>query len=119
MGFFKRESKGQIRCAHILVNTETEAQQILNRLSAGEDFKKIAKKISKCPSGKREGDLGKFSKGKMVKEFEDAAFALNKGEVSSIVKTQFGFHNPQSAFPNPQWSDSSKLLHAGKTSEAS
>jgi parvulin-like peptidyl-prolyl isomerase len=92
MRFFKRDSKGQIRCAHILVNTEIEAQEILNRLSAGEDFKKIAKKLSRCPSGKKGGDLGKFGKGMMVKEFEDAAFALNKGEVSSIVKTQFGYH---------------------------
>ena len=92
MRFFKRESKDQIRCAHILVNTEIEAQEILNRLSAGEDFKKIAKELSRCTSGKNGGDLGKFSKGKMVKEFEDAAFALNKGEVSSIVKTQFGYH---------------------------
>jgi parvulin-like peptidyl-prolyl isomerase len=92
MKFFKRESKGQIRCAHILVNTEAEAKEILNRLSRGEDFKKIAKKSSRCPSGKKGGDLGKFNKGKMVKEFEEAAFALNKGEISSIVKTQFGYH---------------------------
>jgi len=63
------------------------------RLKAGEDFKELAKKYSDDPgSGKRGGDLGKFERGKMVMEFDDAAFKLNKDEVSSIIKTQFGYH---------------------------
>ncbi|MFA7290132.1 MAG: peptidylprolyl isomerase [Melioribacteraceae bacterium] len=63
------------------------------RLKAGEDFKELAKKYSDDPgSGKRGGDLGKFERGKMVMEFDEAAFKLNKDEVSSIIKTQFGYH---------------------------
>lgn len=63
------------------------------RIKAGEDFKELAKKYSDDPgSGKRGGDLGKFERGKMVMEFDDAAFKLNKDEISSIIKTQFGYH---------------------------
>ena len=58
----------------------------------GEKFTKIATEVSLCPSRKKGGDLGKFSRGMMVKEFENAAFALEKGEISAIVKTKFGFH---------------------------
>lgn len=82
----------QIRCAHILVKTEGEANAILEKLRKGEKFANIAKEVSLCPSGKRGGDLGTFSRGKMVKEFESAAFALEKGQISSIVKTKFGYH---------------------------
>ena len=79
-------------CAFILVKTETEAKAILDKLNKGEKFSNIAKEISLCPSGKNGGDLGTFGRGKMVKEFENAAFAINKGEVSNIVKTKFGYH---------------------------
>lgn len=82
----------QVHCAHILVKNETEAKAILERLNKGEKFTNIAKEVSLCPSGKRGGDLGTFSRGKMVKEFETAAFALQKGHVSPIVKTKFGCH---------------------------
>lgn len=82
----------KVHCAHILVKTETEAKAILDRLKKGEKFANIAKEISLCPSGKRGGDLGTFARGKMVKEFETAAFALKKGETSPIVKTKFGCH---------------------------
>jgi parvulin-like peptidyl-prolyl isomerase len=82
----------KVHCAHVLVKTEREANAILERLNKGEKFTNIAKEVSLCPSGKRGGDLGSFSRGKMVKEFENAAFALQKGQVSSIVKTKFGYH---------------------------
>jgi len=64
----------------------------LERLKKGEKFSTAAKAVSQCPSGKRGGDLGTFTRGKMVKEFESAAFALQKGETSALVKTKFGYH---------------------------
>lgn len=82
----------QVHCAHILVKTEKEAQNILERLKKGDKFANIAKEVSLCPSKKRGGDLGTFSRGQMVKEFEKAAFSLQKGEISPVVKTKFGYH---------------------------
>ena len=82
----------KVHCAHILVKTEKEANTVLERLKKGEKFANIAKEVSLCPSGKRGGDLGTFSRGKMVKEFEKAAFALQKGQISPIVKTKYGYH---------------------------
>jgi peptidyl-prolyl cis-trans isomerase C len=82
----------KVHCAHILVKSESEAKAVLERLKKGEKFATIAKSVSRCPSGKNGGDLGTFTRGKMVKEFETAAFALQKGEVSGLVKTQFGCH---------------------------
>ena len=83
---------GKVHCAHILVKTEQEAKNLLIRLNKGEKFSAVARVVSFCPSGKRGGDLGTFTRGKMVKEFENAAFALKKGELSPIVKTKFGYH---------------------------
>ena len=82
----------QIHCAHILVKTEREAASIIERLKKGESFANIAQDVSLCPSKKRGGDLGAFSRGQMVKEFESAAFILQKGQISPIVKTKFGYH---------------------------
>jgi parvulin-like peptidyl-prolyl isomerase len=82
----------KVRCAHILVKTEQEAKAVLERLSKGEKFANIAQEISLCPSGKKGGDLGTFGRGKMVKEFEVGAFALQKGQTSSLVKTKYGYH---------------------------
>ena len=82
----------KVHCAHILVKSETEAKAVLERLKKGEKFGAIAQDVSLCPSGKRGGDLGTFTRGKMVKEFENAACALNKGDVSAVVKTKFGCH---------------------------
>jgi peptidyl-prolyl cis-trans isomerase C len=82
----------KVRCAHILVKTQTEAKAIQDRLAKGESFSEIAKQVSQCPSGKKGGDLGKFGRGQMVKEFEVCAFKLEKGENSAPVKTQFGYH---------------------------
>jgi len=81
-----------VHCAHILVKTEQEAKTILDQLKRGENFSKIAMQKSLCPSGKRGGDLGTFGRGKMVREFEQAAFALQKGQISQPVKTEFGWH---------------------------
>ena len=82
----------KVHCAHILVKTEKEAKAVLERLKKGEKFANITKQVSLCPSGKRGGDLGTFSRGKMVKEFEKAAFTLQKGQISPVVKTKFGYH---------------------------
>jgi peptidyl-prolyl cis-trans isomerase C len=82
----------EVHAAHILVKTEKEADMVLERLNKGEKFANVAKEVSLCPSRKRGGDLGTFGRGKMVKEFENAAFALQKGQVSPIVRTQFGYH---------------------------
>ena len=81
-----------IRARHILVEHEYEINDIQKKLQEGVEFEALARDFSKCPSGQEGGDLGFFSKGQMVKPFEDAAFALEPGEVSSVVKTQFGLH---------------------------
>ena len=82
----------KVHAAHILVKTEREAKVVIERLSRGEKFGNLARELSLCPSGKKGGDLGTFTRGKMVKEFEKAAFALQKGEISPIVKTKYGHH---------------------------
>ena len=82
----------KVHCAHILVKTEQEAKTVIERLNKGEKFANIAKEMSLCPSGKRGGDLGTFTRGKMVKEFETAAFVLQKGQTSPMVRTNFGYH---------------------------
>jgi peptidyl-prolyl cis-trans isomerase C len=82
----------EIRCAHILVEKESLAKEILEKIKKGESFSKLAEQYSTDGSRRRGGDLGFFPKGMMVKPFEDAAFALQKGEVSGLVKTQFGYH---------------------------
>lgn len=82
----------KIRCAHILVERFADAQEILDRLKKGEDFSKLAAEKSIDGSRRRGGDLGWFGHGVMVKPFEQAAFALEKGQISEIVKSEFGFH---------------------------
>ncbi|MGA1866128.1 MAG: peptidylprolyl isomerase [Thermoplasmatota archaeon] len=82
----------QVKASHILVNSKAEADKLFNRLKAGARFEDLARKHSQCPSGRKGGDLGFFSKGQMVKPFEDAAFSLRVGQVSEPVKTQFGYH---------------------------
>ncbi|MGC8710071.1 MAG: peptidylprolyl isomerase [Candidatus Micrarchaeia archaeon] len=82
----------KIRCAHILVEKESKAKEALEKLKSGESFSKVAAEYSIDGSRKRGGDLGYFARGVMVKEFEDASFALKPGEISGIVKTRFGYH---------------------------
>ncbi len=82
----------RIRCAHILVQKESIAKEVLERINKGDSFAKLAEQYSIDGSRRRGGNLGFFGKGMMVKPFEDAAFALQKGQVSGLVKTQFGYH---------------------------
>ena len=82
-----------IRASHILVDSAEKAEAIRNDILAGKiTFEEAAKKESACPSREQGGDLGEFGRGQMVKEFEDAAFALAPGELSKPVKTEFGWH---------------------------
>lgn len=82
----------KVNASHILVKTEQEAFIVLYDLSHGKTFEDEAKEKSLCPSGKKGGNLGWFGRGQMVKEFENAAFSMKKGEISKPVKTQFGYH---------------------------
>ena len=82
----------QVTAQHILVDHEYEITDLLKKIDDGKSFEELARDYSNCPSGKEGGSLGSFGKGMMVKPFEQAAFALNVGEVSGAVKTQFGFH---------------------------
>jgi len=99
-----KERETQVKASHILISVDSGADQsgkaaareqiedLLDRLKSGEDFAALAKQYSECPSAAQGGDLGFFSKGQMVKPFESAAFAMEPGEISDIVKTQFGYH---------------------------
>jgi len=83
----------QVHARHILVETEEEANILLLQLKEGlTDFAELAKEKSIGPSAPSGGDLGFFARGQMVKEFEDAAFSLEPGEISIVVQTQFGYH---------------------------
>ena len=94
----------QVKASHILIKVAPDAEEskknqarkkietVQKKVRQGEDFGSLAKANSEGPTAQRSGDLGYFSRGQMVKPFEDAAFALNIGEVSEIVETQFGFH---------------------------
>lgn len=83
----------QIKASHILVNTEEEAQKVIERINKGEDFAALAKELSvDLASGANGGDLDYFNYAKMVQPFSEAAFALEIGEVSAPVQTDFGYH---------------------------
>lgn len=78
---------------HILLDSEEKLQTIKNDIESGKvTFEDAAKEHSTCPSGQKGGDLGEFGRGQMVKEFEDATFAANIGDIVGPVKTQFGYH---------------------------
>lgn len=81
-----------VKASHLLVKTEAEALKLKEEIAAGKEFAQAAMEVSLCPSGQNGGDLGYFGKGQMVKEFEDAAFSMEVGEVSVPIKTQFGYH---------------------------
>lgn len=88
----KLDPKEEFRFRHILVESEEDAYDIIERINRGSDFSELAKEESKGPSGAQGGDLGYMTKGRLVPEFEKVAFGLKKGEVSEPVKTQFGWH---------------------------
>ena len=87
---FRGEEK--VSAKHILVNDEKTALEVLEKIKAGKAFEEAAQECSTCPSGSKGGDLGEFGRGQMVKEFEEAAFNAEVGELVGPVKTQFGYH---------------------------
>ncbi|WP_461494928.1 peptidylprolyl isomerase [Pyruvatibacter sp.] len=86
------EVQEEVSARHILVETEEAALAVIERINGGEDFVELAKEVSTGPSGKDGGDLGYFVKDRMVPEFSTAAFALDPGQVSAPVKSDFGWH---------------------------
>ncbi len=82
----------QVRASHILVKDKATAEKLEAELKNGADFATLARKNSTCPSASQGGDLGFFTRERMVKEFSDAAFALKPGEISAPVKTKYGYH---------------------------
>jgi peptidyl-prolyl cis-trans isomerase C len=94
----------QVKARHILIKSPPNASEqektvakdkidsILKEIRDGGDFAELAKKNSECPSAPQGGDLGFFARGQMVKPFEDVAFAMQPGQVSDVVETEFGYH---------------------------
>jgi parvulin-like peptidyl-prolyl isomerase len=82
----------KLKAKHILVAQEYEAKDIQKKLNDGKTFEEMARDFSMCSSGANGGDLGEFSKGMMVPQFEKALLLLKENEVSDLVKTQFGWH---------------------------
>ena len=80
------------RASHILVATEEESVNLKSQIEGGLEFAEAAKQHSQCPSRKDGGDLGEFSKGQMVPEFDEVVFTQEVGKVHGPVKTQFGYH---------------------------
>lgn len=82
----------QVAASHILVETFEAAAALKKRLDEGENFSQLALENSSCPSKENGGALGLFERGRMVPEFEEAAFALEVSEISEPVQTTFGYH---------------------------
>ncbi len=80
------------RARHILVPTQEQCEDLKKQIAGGADFGEVARKHSQCPSGKQGGDLGEFSPGQMVKEFDTVVFSDAVGKTHGPVKTQFGYH---------------------------
>lgn len=77
---------------HILVETEAKCNELKTEIEGGKDFGEVAMANSSCPSGQRGGDLGEFSPGMMVPEFDKVVFSGDLGKVHGPVQTQFGYH---------------------------
>jgi len=113
-----------VRASHILIKLDPGADEerkeaakeellrIRKRIIKGENFGELAKKFSQGPSASRGGDLGYFARGKMVKEFEDAAFSMKPGQVSGIVETSYGFHLIQTMDHRASTIDTLEEVHA-------
>lgn len=82
----------EVNASHILVKTEEQAKIALYDVKNGKTFEDVAKAVSLCPSKKNGGNLGWFTRGRMVKEFDDVCFKSKKDDIIGPVKTQFGFH---------------------------
>ena len=80
------------KARHILVKDEKACLELKKKIEAGASFSDLAAKHSLCPSGKRDGDLGEFSRGQMVPEFDEVVFTKDVGKTHGPVKTQFGYH---------------------------
>ncbi len=77
---------------HILVDSESECTELKKRIEEGADFAACAAEVSRCPSGRQGGNLGEFSPGQMVREFDEVVFTGEVGKVLGPVKTDFGYH---------------------------
>lgn len=80
------------KARHILVPTKEDCEDLKKQIEDGADFGQMAKKHSKCPSGRQGGDLGEFTQGQMVPEFDKVVFFAEVGKVHGPVKTAFGYH---------------------------
>jgi foldase protein PrsA len=90
---FQFKDQDKVKAQHILLKTKEKAEEVLAKVKAGEDFAKLAKQFSTDPGSKESGgDLGYFDKNQMVPEFSKVAFSLKVGEISGVVKSQFGYH---------------------------
>lgn len=88
----KKKHSNKVRASHILAK-HSLCRRAIERIKAGESFASVAREMSECPSRKKGGDLGYFSRGQMVKPFEDVAFSLGVGEMTEEpIKTGFGWH---------------------------
>ncbi|SET68436.1 peptidylprolyl isomerase [Oceanicella actignis] len=118
----ERKPVEEVRARHILVKTKEEAEAVRKELLDGADFAELAKTRSTGPSGPRGGDLGWFEKDMMVPEFAEAAFALEPGEISEPVQTQFGWHviklEERREKPAPTFEEMREELAAELESEA-
>ena len=84
--------KQYYRARHILLEDEEDALEMINLIKSGSKFEDLAQEYSECETGSNGGDLGKFSSGAMVAEFEKALYHMQIGDISKPVKTKFGFH---------------------------
>ena len=77
---------------HIVVETQEQCQDLKNQIEGGADFAALAAEFSMCPSGQQGGDLGEFSQGQMVPEFDEVIFNGELDKIHGPIQTQFGFH---------------------------
>lgn len=113
----------EVKARHILVETEEKAKELIEQLKGGADFEELAKTASTGPSGPRGGDLGWFAKDAMVPEFAEAAFSLEKGQITEEpVKTQFGWHvikvEDTRTTEAPTFEEAKEQLQAGLAEQA-